>query len=93
LAVAAVLTAAVWLIPYFHQELVQAQGPKSTASGADQPQQETPDVAAVRRNAEAFAKAFNEADAKAMSACWTPDCEYEGPDGDKLRGRAAIAKA
>jgi uncharacterized protein (TIGR02246 family) len=54
--------------------------------------QDSPDVAAVRKTAEAFAAAFNKGDAKAVAALCTKDCEYDGPDGDPLRGREAIEK-
>jgi uncharacterized protein (TIGR02246 family) len=92
-ALAAVLAAASWLVPSFHHESVQAQWAENSAQTGDAAKQEGPEVAAVRRTAEAFAKAFNDGDAKAVAACWTPDCEYDGPVGEKIHGRAAIAKA
>lgn len=49
-------------------------------------------MAAVRKTADAFAAAFNKGDAKAMAAFWTKDGEYVGPDGETVRGRAAIEK-
>jgi uncharacterized protein (TIGR02246 family) len=62
-------------------------------SRADEPARaESPDVAAVRKSAEAFAAAFNKGDAKAVAAFWTKDGEYVGPDGEEVRGRDAIEK-
>jgi uncharacterized protein (TIGR02246 family) len=54
---------------------------------------DTPEVAAVRKTAEAFAAAFNKGDAKAVAAFWTKDGEYVGPDDEPIRGRDAIEKA
>lgn len=51
-----------------------------------------PEVAAVRKSAEAFATAFNQGDAKAVAAFWTANGEYIGPDGEPIRGREAVAK-
>ena len=48
--------------------------------------------AAIRKTAGAFVKAFNKGDAKAVAAFWTKDGEYEGPDEEVVRGRAAIEK-
>ncbi len=48
--------------------------------------------AAVRKTAEAFMRAFNAGDAKAAAAFWAKDGEYIGPDGEEVRGRAAIEK-
>src|SRR5262249_18532018 len=58
-----------------------------------QPKAEGNDIAAVRKSADAFTKAFNAGDAKLVASFWTPDGEYTSPDGEKLHGRAAIEKA
>jgi uncharacterized protein (TIGR02246 family) len=54
---------------------------------------DNPEVAAVRKSAEAFAAAFNKGDAKTVAGFWTKDGEYVGPDGEATRGRDAIEKA
>jgi uncharacterized protein (TIGR02246 family) len=71
-----------------------AQGPAAPATQAapDEAKPETPELAAVRKTADAFTSAFNSGDAKAVAAFWTKDGEYVGPDGATLRGREAIAK-
>jgi uncharacterized protein (TIGR02246 family) len=61
------------------------------ADGADT-KGESPDLAAVRKTADEFVKAFNKGDAKAVAALWTKDGEYVGPDGETIRGREAIEK-
>jgi uncharacterized protein (TIGR02246 family) len=93
LVLAPALTAGGWLIHSAGSESVQAQVGKNTAPSGDQPKREAADVAAVRRTEVAFTKAFNAGDAEAMAALWVPDGEYVGHNGEKLRGRAAIAKA
>ena len=47
---------------------------------------------ALRRNAAAYAKAFNAGDAKALAAFWTADGDYVDTTGRLVRGRAAIEK-
>jgi uncharacterized protein (TIGR02246 family) len=56
----------------------ESKGPAKTESA---------EMAAVRKTADAFTKAFNAGDAKAVAAFWTKDGEYIGPDGESLRGR------
>jgi uncharacterized protein (TIGR02246 family) len=51
------------------------------------------ELAAVKRTAEAFTKAFNAGDAKAVAAFWTRDGEFTGADGETLRGRDEIEKS
>jgi uncharacterized protein (TIGR02246 family) len=80
IAVAMVAVAAGWLI-------------RSAAQEKQTPKVESSDVAAVRTSAEAFTKAFNAGDAKAVASFWTPDGEHTSPDGETLRGRNAIEKA
>lgn len=43
-------------------------------------------------SAEAFVSAFNNGDAEAVAALWTPDCEYYDETGKILRGRGAVEK-
>jgi uncharacterized protein (TIGR02246 family) len=59
----------------------------SKLSAADpDPQQ----VAAITKTAEAFVKAFQNGDAKAVAAFWTPDGDYVNENGRVLKGRKAI---
>lgn len=48
--------------------------------------------AAVRASADAFVKAFNAGDAKAVAALWAQDAEYTDEAGQSFHGRAAIEK-
>jgi uncharacterized protein (TIGR02246 family) len=50
------------------------------------------DEKAIRTTADAFVKAFNAADAKAVGALWAPDAEYTDESGETIQGRAAIEK-
>lgn len=47
---------------------------------------------AIRATSQAFAKAFNAGDAKAVAALWTADGDYVDEQGKASRGRAAIEK-
>jgi uncharacterized protein (TIGR02246 family) len=48
--------------------------------------------AAIRKADEAYVKAFNKHDAKALSEAWSPDAVYlNRTTGDEVTGRAAIA--
>jgi uncharacterized protein (TIGR02246 family) len=58
------------------------------AAEEGKPAKESGDIAAIRKTAELFAKAFNSGD-----AFWTAEGEYISPDGERLKGRAAIEKA
>jgi len=53
---------------------------------------DSPEAAAVRKQADEVIKAFNRGDAKAMASFWTENGEYIGPDGETVRGRGAIEK-
>jgi len=44
------------------------------------------DEAAIRANIEAFVKAYNAGDAKAIAALFTPDGQIEDKDGDQTEG-------
>jgi uncharacterized protein (TIGR02246 family) len=70
---------------------VQAQDKPAPAS-KEQEQPVPPEMAAVRQTAEAFTKAFNAGDAKAVAAFWTKDGEFIGATGERLRGRDEIEK-
>ncbi|MGO9111731.1 MAG: YybH family protein [Thermoguttaceae bacterium] len=48
------------------------------------------DQRAIRATADAFVKAFDAADAKAVGALWAPEAEYTDESGLTTRGRAAI---
>jgi len=50
------------------------------------------DEQAIRATADAFVKAFNAADVKAMGALWAPDATYTDEAGQAYRGRPAIQK-
>ena len=50
------------------------------------------DAAAIRQSAEAFAKAYNEANAKAIAAEFLPDGEFIDEEGTIFKGRDAIEK-
>jgi uncharacterized protein (TIGR02246 family) len=65
---------------------------KPVPSGKDQGQPESAELAAVRKTAEAFTRAFNAGDAKAVAAFWTKDGEYVSADGDSVRGRDELEK-
>jgi uncharacterized protein (TIGR02246 family) len=68
-----------------------AQDRKAPAE-KDADKADSPEVAAVRKTAEDFVKAFNSGNAKTVAAFWTKEGEYVGPDGETLRGRDAIEK-
>jgi uncharacterized protein (TIGR02246 family) len=66
----------------------------SAAAGLAKPAADrAADEASVRATADAFTKAFNAGDAKAIAALWTGQGEYESDDGTVLRGRPAIKVA
>lgn len=48
------------------------------------------DEAAIRKTGETFATAFEQADAKAVAAHFTPDAEYVDEQGNVFQGRQAI---
>src|SRR5918994_7981426 len=52
------------------------------------------DEAAIRKNAEAYVAAYNQHDAKALAAMWSPDAVYLDPStGDEAVGQQEIEKA
>jgi uncharacterized protein (TIGR02246 family) len=51
------------------------------------------DEALIRRNAEAYVAAYNNRDAKALAAMWSPEAVYSDPStGESAVGREAIEK-
>jgi uncharacterized protein (TIGR02246 family) len=72
-------------------EPAKALPAKASAEAADPKHAE--DDAAIRKGAEAFLKAFEKGDAKAVAAFWTEEGEYISDDGTTVRGRAAIEAA
>src|SRR5262245_39691190 len=46
----------------------------------------------IRATADAFVKAFNKADAKAIGAMWAPDAVYTDEHGVVFHGREGIQK-
>lgn len=67
--------------------------PSAAASPAGNPVEsaaETADEAAIRRNVDAFTKAYDGGDAKAIAALFLPDAEIITKDGTTNQGRDAI---
>lgn len=60
----------------------------AVAQGGDKKEQD-----ALVKRAEAFVAAFNQGDAKAIAAFWTPDGIYRDQKGHELKGREAIEKS
>jgi uncharacterized protein (TIGR02246 family) len=51
------------------------------------------DEAAIRKAVESYVAAFNQGDAKALAAMWSPEAVYTNPlSGDQVIGRAEIEK-
>ena len=69
-----------------------ADSPRPDANAAAEPQESSPEVAAIRAGSEAFVAAFNKQDAKAIAALWIEDGEYIEDSGRRFAGRAAIEK-
>ena len=62
-------------------------------SFAAQPGEPAADEAAIRKADEAYVKAFNRHDAKALADAWSPEAVYlNRVSGDEVTGRAAIAE-
>ena len=72
------------LAPGLFGQAPGAPGAGSKPSAADE--------AAIRASAEAYTKAFNGADSKALAALWTADAEYIDDMGRDFRGRDAIVR-
>ncbi len=64
----------------------------ATAIGAEADRQAA-DKAAIRKAVEAYVAAFNRADAKALTALWSPEAVYTNPlSGEQVVGREAIER-
>jgi uncharacterized protein (TIGR02246 family) len=59
----------------------------------DKDKVESKELAALRKTADEFAKAFAKGDAKAVAEFWTADGEFVGADGEPVRGRKEIESA
>jgi uncharacterized protein (TIGR02246 family) len=62
--------------------------PAQPGAPAGEPADEV--TAGIRKNADAYTKAFNAGDAKAAALSWAADGEYTDPDGETHRGRVAV---
>lgn len=61
-----------------------------SVSAAD-PEPRAADEAAIRKSVEAYVAAFNQGDAKALAALWSPEAVYANPvSGEEAVGREAI---
>jgi len=63
-----------------------------TTSAAINSSPHTAEQNEILQAAEAFASAFNQGDAKAVAAFWTPDCEFVDESGIVTKGRGGIEK-
>jgi uncharacterized protein (TIGR02246 family) len=64
----------------------------ASAMGAEADRQAA-DETAIRKAVEAYVAAFNQADAKALAALWSPEAVYTNPlSGEQVAGRAEIEK-
>ena len=66
-----------------------AQAPGAPSEGS---KPSAPDETAIRATAEAYAKAFDAADAKALAALWTADAQFVNELGVEFQGRDAIVR-
>ena len=71
------------------QEIDLRASDKKTPTERREPAQE---LAAIRKESDAFVAAFNKGDAKAVAALWTKDGEYIDDAGRRFTGRDAIEK-
>jgi uncharacterized protein (TIGR02246 family) len=94
---AAVLASGVlvgWLSTHIGGPAAQAQqNPADPAApGAAQPPAKAEAEAGIKVSTAEYVKAFNAADAKAVSALWTEGGEFTDIDGSVVRGRADLEK-
>jgi uncharacterized protein (TIGR02246 family) len=68
------------------------ENPISPAADPTAPRIQTNDEAGVRAEIAAYVAAFNRGDANAIAELWSPEGVYETPDGEVVKGRAAILK-
>ncbi len=63
------------------------------ASFADEPDRQAADEAAIRKAVETYVAAFNQGNAKALAAMWSPEAVYTNPlSGEQVVGREEIEK-
>lgn len=63
----------------------------STAVGAEPVDNQAAEEAAIRKAVEAYVAAFNQGDAQALAAMWSPEAVYTNPlSGQQVVGREAI---
>jgi uncharacterized protein (TIGR02246 family) len=89
---AAVTCGAALLLAY--SRVGGVQGAETAVAGTAAPAKAggEADEKAIRATADAFVKAFNAGDAKAVGALWATDAEYTDESGQTIQGRAAIEK-
>jgi uncharacterized protein (TIGR02246 family) len=92
-AVAVAVAVGAWYRSPAQDKAPPAAKAADARDDARQKEQDAPEVAAVKKTAEEFTRAFNKGDAKAVAAFWTKEGEYVGPDGDTVRGRDEIEKS
>jgi uncharacterized protein (TIGR02246 family) len=66
---------------------------KPAPGGKEPGQPESAEMAAVRKTADAYTRAFNAGDSKALASFWAKNAEYVGPDGETIRGRDDLEKS
>jgi uncharacterized protein (TIGR02246 family) len=81
-----------WFVPCGFAEESKAVGAAAASETAASKPSSAADEKAIRVTADAFVKAFNAADAKAIAALWATDAEYTDESGQSFQGRAAIEK-
>ncbi len=89
---AALAVAAAATLGWLYRSPAEEPEAKKPAAKQDEAKAESPELAAVRKTAAAFARAFNRADAAAVAGFWTENGEYVGPDQEPVRGRKTIEK-
>ncbi len=82
-------TALIW----FAAPLALAVGLYARPASAAEPNEYSKDEAAIKKNAKAFAAAFDKGNAKAVAAFWTADGDYLDETGRHMKGREEIEKA
>src|SRR5262249_17525410 len=90
--IAALAVAAAATLGWLCRSTAEEPEAKNAAAQKDKAKSDSPELAAVRKTAAEFAKAFNRGDAAALARFWTENGEYVGPEGEPVRGRKAIEK-
>lgn len=75
--------------PKAGEKATEAEKPKA-AENAKEAEKESPELAILRANTEAFEKAFNAGDAKALAALFAEKAEVVDEDGNFIEGRAEV---